>query len=323
MIATAIAANSGASSDEPDASTSAMSIARLSKSDERARRAGGSPSSGRPSAAWIVAWGPSTSKSRGTMSTCTSSSFSSRIELERLGVRRLREGDDHALDVELGRRSPAVPIGAQDGQVAEAVAPLARVLVDEADEVDAVLGVLQQLARHLLADVPGADDRACSGRTRPVPADARARSCGRPGRARSRAARRAAASGSSDRRTQHVGEREEHPRADRDHVEDAEEVVDRRVVGALLVARVQAVEAREHDPDRQRQREEKDLDLRADAVVRHVVAAKTTCVTTKASRMPITSAPASARRTSQPRRCTVAAAAALDQRHACDRRRGR
>ncbi len=47
---------------------------------------------------------------------------------------------------------------AEHGQVAEALLALARVLVDEADHVDPVLGVLQQLARDLLPDVAGADD---------------------------------------------------------------------------------------------------------------------------------------------------------------------
>ena len=47
-----------------------------------------------------VACGPSASKRRGTMSTWTPRWLRSRIDLERLGVRMLREGDDDAVDVE-------------------------------------------------------------------------------------------------------------------------------------------------------------------------------------------------------------------------------
>ena len=71
---------------------------------------------------------------------------------------RLGERDDHALDVEqrddLVKRSGC----AEQREVLELGPAVARMRVDEADEVDAVLGVLQELARGELADVTGAED---------------------------------------------------------------------------------------------------------------------------------------------------------------------
>ena len=108
--------------------------------------AGASPSSGRPSAAWIVAWGPITSKSRGTMSTWTSISLRSRISssmLRRAAHSRTRRSRARRRRSRtISGRSAGI---AQDGQVSEVVRALARVLVDEADDVHAVLGMLEQL----------------------------------------------------------------------------------------------------------------------------------------------------------------------------------
>ena len=54
--------------------------------------------------------------------------------------------------------------------------------------------------------------------------------------------------------------REHQERPDGDEVEDADDVVDRRVVGALLVPVVEPVDLRGDDPDRERQQEEVDLE---------------------------------------------------------------
>ena len=79
-----MAANSGASSSNATAEP-ATSMRRLSASEDRLGPTGGRLISGTPSIVWIEALGPTTSKSRGTMSTWTSSSFiawaSSRIEI--------------------------------------------------------------------------------------------------------------------------------------------------------------------------------------------------------------------------------------------------
>ena len=63
------------------------------------------------------------------------------------------------------------------------------------------------------------------------------------------------------------GEGEEEPASDRDQVEDPDEIVGGRVVGALLVVVVEAVELGDDDPGRQAQAEDEQLDLRADHVV--------------------------------------------------------
>ena len=52
------------------------------------------------------------------------------------------------------------------------------------------------------------------------------------------------------------GAREEHPDADRDQVEHADDVVGRRVIRSLLVAVVEAVELRRDDPGGQADEEE-------------------------------------------------------------------
>ncbi len=77
---------------------------------------------------------------------------------ELLLVVRVGERDDHALDVE-HRDDLGQPIGRPDeGEVLELGPARPRVRVDEADEVDAVLRVLEELPRRELADVAGADD---------------------------------------------------------------------------------------------------------------------------------------------------------------------
>ena len=59
---------------------------------------------------------------------------------------------------------------------------------------------------------------------------------------------------------------EKDPRAEGDHVQDADEIVRRRVVGPLLVAVVEPVQLGEHDPGRQRREEEDELGLERDAL---------------------------------------------------------
>ena len=79
-------------------------------------------------------------------------------ESERLVVAIVREGDDHALDVEQLHELPQLLRAAQHRQMIEIVAPLLGLGVDEADEIDAVLVVVEDLARGQLAHVAGADD---------------------------------------------------------------------------------------------------------------------------------------------------------------------
>jgi hypothetical protein len=79
-------------------------------------------------------------------------------QLERLLVRIVREGDDHALDVEQAddrRKSPCV---AEQRNVPEVALPLLRLAIDEPDEIDPVLRMVQNLLREELADITRADD---------------------------------------------------------------------------------------------------------------------------------------------------------------------
>ena len=131
--------------------------ARLSSRDERESRSGGRPTSGMPSTVWMPTSAPTISNRRGTMSIWTSRSLSERMSssvsswiVENATITRSTSSSADELGSSLGR--------AEQRQVGQVVAALLRARVDEADEVDAVLGVLQQLARDELADLAGADD---------------------------------------------------------------------------------------------------------------------------------------------------------------------
>ena len=78
--------------------------------------------------------------------------------VEQLIVRGLREGDDHPFDVEqLDERVELVRL-ADQREVLELGPAFPRIRVDEPDEVDAVLGMLHELARGELSDVTGTED---------------------------------------------------------------------------------------------------------------------------------------------------------------------
>ena len=169
------------------------------------------------------------------------------------------ERDDHALDVE-HRDDLGQAVGRPDEREVLELGPARpRVRVDEADEVDAVLRVLEELPRRELADVAGADDDRVLEVERTAPGD----------RAREPAGRRHEDDGEQPEEDEprHVRARaageprgdEERPRAERDELEDADDLVDRRVVDVLLVAVVQPVELGRDDPERQRQHEDGEL----------------------------------------------------------------
>ena len=203
--------------------------------------------------------GPSTSNRRGTTSTCTPCSLRARTSSSCSVGSRLRERDDHALDVERFDDRGQLRDRAQHGELAETLAALARTVVDEADHVDAELGMLQQLARDPLADVAGADDdRVLDVRVGPPHDGTGEGSRGDDERHRKEPEQRELRKSSGSRSPTRSSPRTE-PGADGEHVEHAEEVVDRRVVRPLLVARVEPVQAAEHDPQRQRELEDHEL----------------------------------------------------------------
>ena len=79
-------------------------------------------------------------------------------QLEKLSVWIVREGEDDAVDLMLAHERRQVARRAEDGQVAEVLAPLLRLCVDEAEQVETVFRVLLQLPRHELSHVARADD---------------------------------------------------------------------------------------------------------------------------------------------------------------------
>ena len=142
------------------------------------------------------------------------------------------------------------------GQVA---APGLRLPVDESDDVQPVLRVLDQLAGDQLTDLASAQDQRvldvgagpAAEATRDRPHHGQEADRERPegdqridaGAARARQAR---------------GD-QQHPYSDRHQVEDLHHVVGGRVVGALLVGAVQALELGDHQPARQRAAEDHHL----------------------------------------------------------------
>ena len=180
-------------------------------------------------------------------------------EVDQLLLRLVQERDHDTLDGvrpdELGklRRRP------EQDQVTEVVAPLARRVVDEPDQVDAVLGMLQVLVRDQLPDIAGADDDRVLDVLGPASADRAGATTGerdqhdreRPEGSRLLEVRREEAGRVPDA----VGDPDRH----RDEMEDADDVVDGRVVGALLVAVVERVELRGDHPGRQRDQEKQPL----------------------------------------------------------------
>ena len=119
---------------------------------------GGRPTIGSPSTEWMAIFWPITSKSRGTMSICTSWSRSDRIDLHRPFRRLPRESDDDTVDVECAHDLGQRVARPEKRNVLELGPASRRVVIDEADDVDAVLRVLEQLPGDHLADLAGADD---------------------------------------------------------------------------------------------------------------------------------------------------------------------
>jgi hypothetical protein len=129
------------------------------------------------------------------------------------------------------------------------------VVVDEPHDVDAVLRVLEHLARDELTDVSGPDnDHVLDVQNALARGGPHRRSTGRdqndredPEARELRERRR--------RRTGQPSAEQQQPGPDGHEVEDADEVVHRGVVGAFLVAVIEPVHLRHHQPHRQRGQE--------------------------------------------------------------------
>ena len=138
--------------------------------------------------------------------------------------------------------------------------------VDEPDDVEPVLGMLLDLVGEQLRDLARPDDDDVLHVRHLTASD--------------QPAERAKERDERDRdqpehdeppevRVRHVDdvrEDEVGPGSERERLEHADDVVDGRVVGTLLVAVVEAVDVEQEDPERHRRREEDDLPGRNDRV---------------------------------------------------------
>ena len=256
LMQSATAANSGARKSRPSVAA-ARSNARLRMRDERESLIGLSPTSGIPSSVCTSAPPPKTSKYRGTMSICTSRSRIARMfastasweSFEKAKITRSTPCSDDAFAKAVGSAEQ------QREPLRELVVELGRAIVDEAHEVDAVLAMVRQLEGELLADVPRADDDCVLLVAGQVAAE-HPRD-GAQGRDQDDRGEPEDAESAEHRLHEVRGDAEEgeDPDADRDASEDTDDVVDRRVVGPLLVAVVEPLEAQEKKPAGNREEE--------------------------------------------------------------------
>ena len=84
-------------------------------------------------------------------------------DVHRLGIGLVRERDDDTVDAVLCNEMLEVLQPAEHGDVSGLGALLERRRVDEADQVEAVLGMLADLAGDELADRSGAEDDGAHG----------------------------------------------------------------------------------------------------------------------------------------------------------------
>jgi hypothetical protein len=188
--------------------------------------------------------------------------------VERLLVRVVRKGDDHAIDPVLVDELPDLERRPEQLERRATVLHGASVVVDEADDVQPVAAVLPHLLGKELRDVARADDEDVlhvRGLASADHADEDAEEPHEPDGERPE----------DDQPLEgrvceldHMRANEEDPCADRDHLEDAEEVVDRRVIRPFLVPVVQPVQPSENHPQRQARAEQHELPLRDDGVHR-------------------------------------------------------
>jgi hypothetical protein len=187
---------------------------------------------------------------------------------EQLLVGPARERDDHALDVEQADEVGQVPGHPEHRHVLQPRLPFARGVVDEADEVQAVLRMLEQLPRKGLADVARADDHGVLQVLDPRPAVGTAGCAGARDAGDREDPEEEELGQRGIREPGDVAEREQEPTRDRHEVEHAREVVGGRVVGPLLVPVVEAVLLGRDDPGRHREREDEELARGSEAVRR-------------------------------------------------------
>ena len=186
--------------------------------------------------------------------------------VERLLVRIVREGDDHAIDPVLVDELPDLRRRPEQLERRPAVLHGAPVVVDEADDVEPVAAVLAHLLGEQPRDVARADDEDVLHVGGLAPADHSDEDAEEPDEPDRERPEHHEPLERRMSELHDVRADEEDPGSDRDHLEDAEEVVDGRVIGALLVTVVQPMQARENHPQRQARAEQDELPLRHDGV---------------------------------------------------------
>ena len=134
-----------------------------------------------------------------------------------------------------------------------------RVPVDEAEQVDSVLGVLTELVGHELADVAGPDDDRVLEIGDRATAERASESTGARHEHDSREPERDLTLERRIGKPGRLGGDEEHPGPHRHEMENAEQVIGGRVVGSLLVGVVEPVEASSDEPQRHGREEDQDL----------------------------------------------------------------
>ena len=193
-------------------------------------------------------------------------------QLARGGQRRLgrvaRERDDDAFDTELLDDLQQLLRPAEHVEPVEAGRLRLRRLVDEADELDAVLRVVHDLAREPLADVTSPDDDRPLRVRRAAP-EPRPRAHAAEGDEHDRQDPRCQLGRGIQRRVEPDGEASvEQQRSDGDELQDADEVIGRRVVGALGVGPVEVVQRRDGDPGGKAREQQAELERRGRAADR-------------------------------------------------------
>ena len=181
-------------------------------------------------------------------------------ELEHRGLRLAREREDHALDVEQAHEERQVLRRPEHADAGEVRRSRARGSASaKPTRLTPYSLVVEELARHELADVARADDeRVLQVVDAPAAEAARRRPAHRDERDRERPERDEAL-GLRAHDLERRGRHEQAPGADRHEVEHADDVVRRRVVRPLVVVVVEPVDLGRHGPDRQRGQEEQQL----------------------------------------------------------------
>ena len=171
----------------------------------------------------------------------------------------LRKCDDDALDVELTDELRETLEWSEHRQVLEARTAIAWRVVHEADQVDSVLRVMEELPGNELADVAGADDDRVLEVHQPL-SDARPHGGAADDQQRDRnQPEDDHAAGRRSRKTEEPRDGDERPRSGRDELEDTDEVVHRRVIGSDVVAVIEAEDLRRDHPRRKGCEQDEDL----------------------------------------------------------------